>query len=162
MKWLATLILGFGSVAQAASADLQPALEKLERVYAEVTDADLVDYNYFLNFNREAPTVKAMLADSEGCESRDQFEKIAPEELVALIKDELGEGIRRVSEGTDSYPEQMIALNEATESLAAALESRTVRICTVTLYPSYSDGHEMKFVKISGRLTFVFEVGSPD
>ncbi len=162
MKWFTVLFLVLGTFGNSAFANVQTALREIEIVYATVNEADLVDYNYFLNFSRELPTVKQQLTDSESCQDQADFVPVKATEIVGMIHDEVSEGMRRAFEATDSYSDQLNALHKASDSLIQALKNRSIRVCTVMSYPSYSDGHETRFVKISGRLAFAFEVGSPD
>lgn len=162
MKILAIVVsLLAVNTALATPKSIRSALSEIEQFYKELQKSDIVEKHYWVGFS-QGTQATALLKNSSVCNQPKGFLKSSLTEVLFNIERHTNVAIEL---GFYGSPDEVLInqrQDQAMEQLSLVLKNKELALCVDDTVPSYSDGHEKYFVRVSGRLMFVFEVGYPD
>lgn len=144
-----------------AGENLDVSLKHLASFYADLNRRDLVELHYYLNF-AAAQDVHALLRESALCRHAKNYRPMPEDTILDRIEEQTARAMSIAYSGTDEFIALVQTQKKVLPELEAALEGSKLLVCVDKTTPSYSDGHQVTFVKVDGELEFAFEVGYPD
>ncbi|MBP6219063.1 MAG: hypothetical protein KA436_10800 [Oligoflexales bacterium] len=158
IKIITLFFIGLSTNTQAMD---QEILIQLSSIYKDISAVDLEPMNYWVDFEYESTSLNRTLQKSSYCLKNKNYMKFSRKKLLLSIQDDLSEAIDLGFKDVHAFPLHT-DLFRVLKLLDQALRSHLIEICEDTSTPPYSDGHQARFVKVDGKLTFIFQKGYPD
>ena len=144
----------------AFAAPTAKTLGNVSSVYKEMNDYLMDgDLHLYLNFAYKRQDVVEALANNKRCNNNQNYKVTHKKKVLETMQEDLTQEFEMVDDGSWAYLERLEAIFG---TLSKELGTSKIEICKEYSMPAYSDGHEASFVKVDGKLVFVFEKGQPD
>lgn len=153
---IGSLLLMFSAQSFAATSQPNP-LTQLEFFYYRLSEEPIGE-NYYINFSTQ---IRPFLGENPLCQDANNFKNTSSSKVIETMSAHLTKAIDHAYDGSDGWFDRIEEREHILKNLKKALAGKKITTCVSKTFPRYSDGNEATFVKVDGKMAFVFEVGFP-